>query len=67
MICPGCNANLSLGQRIPITMTDGKLYTACPVCRVEMKISVDNDGTVIHMPVEFSTKEKVKETTASAV
>ena len=57
MICPGCKVDLSLALEVPVTMDFGKLHMACPVCRTAMKISVEDDGTVIHRPIESSTKE----------
>jgi len=45
-ICEGCQADLSKGRQIPIHMTCGELYLACPVCKYEMRVSVDDKGRI---------------------
>lgn len=45
MICKGCDADLSKGIDIPITMTNGQLYMSCPICKLAMRITVV-DGKV---------------------
>ncbi len=60
MICEGCNADLSRGIDIPITMTHGQLYMNCPVCKLAMRITVV-DGKVSMLWVKSSKETKASE------
>lgn len=43
-LCKGCQADLSKGRKIPIYITCSELYLACPVCKYELKVTVDDEG-----------------------
>jgi len=45
-ICEGCQADLSRGRQIPIHVIYGVFHLACPVCKYEMKVTVDAEGNL---------------------
>jgi len=42
--CHGCSADLAKGIDIPIHMTGGQLYLACPLCKYESRVAIDGAG-----------------------